>query len=106
MKNVFKKIEIRNQARVHLWYQKKFEIEYPSLTKTTDGIDRFLAKACQVGVRISKNRDNEIYSPSGFSDLAQMLIRPNRCSNFKMEPYLEKAVRWKKLWPELTILDA
>src|SRR5262245_961850 len=44
-------VELRNQARVHLWYPEKFGMPYPALTKATDGIDRFLAPACMVGVQ-------------------------------------------------------
>ncbi len=32
------KIEVRNQARVHLWYEQHFGQRYPRLTRTTDGI--------------------------------------------------------------------
>ena len=35
-------IEVRNQARVHLWYEARFGAPYPPLTRTTDGIDLFL----------------------------------------------------------------
>lgn len=98
-------IEIRNQARVHLWYPEKFNIKYTALSKTTDGIDRFLAKACQVGIHVNKGKERVVYCPSGYDDLFNMIIRPNQCDNFKLGPYLEKASRWKELWPELTILD-
>ena len=33
------KIEIRNQARVHLWYPAKHGLPYPPLTRSTDGIE-------------------------------------------------------------------
>jgi hypothetical protein len=43
------KIEIRNQARVHLWYPEKHGLPYPTLARATDGIDRFLTVETQVG---------------------------------------------------------
>src|SRR3954453_18089800 len=34
------RVEIRNQARVHLWYGQKHGTGYPALQCSTDGIDR------------------------------------------------------------------
>src|SRR5256885_17095525 len=36
------RVEVRNQARVHLWYPQKHGLPYPELHGSTDGIDRFL----------------------------------------------------------------
>jgi uncharacterized protein len=47
------KIEVRNQARVHLWYPEKHGLPYPALHSSTEGIDRFLTKNTQVGIRRS-----------------------------------------------------
>jgi len=35
-----------------------------------------------------------------------MIVRPNPGPNFSAENYAEKAMRWKALWPELTVLPA
>src|SRR5262245_41486084 len=43
-------IELKNQARVHLWYQKRFGHDYPQLCSSTDGIDRFLIECTCVGI--------------------------------------------------------
>ena len=37
-------LEVRNQARVHLWYPEKHGLPYPALHYSTQGIDRFLTK--------------------------------------------------------------
>jgi hypothetical protein len=98
-------IEVRNQARVHLWYVEKFGAPYPPLTQSTDGIDRFLMPCAQVGIR----RDGagyKLYAPKGVDDVARMIVRPNRIPNFQAARYDEKAARWKALWPELTVLPA
>jgi hypothetical protein len=96
-------IEVRNQARVHLWYGEKFGTSYPPLSRACDGIDRFLMPCAQVGIR-ARDDDYEIYAPAGFDDLANMIVRPNRMPNFQSEHYDAKAARWKTLWPQLTIL--
>ncbi|TKW79247.1 MAG: hypothetical protein DI543_06180, partial [Bradyrhizobium icense] len=46
----------------------------------------------------------EAYAPDGFDDAAGLIIRPNPGPNFSAESYAAKATRWKKLWPEVTVL--
>jgi uncharacterized protein len=98
-------IEVRNQARVHLWYEAKFGAPYPPLRRTTDGIDHFLMHNAQVGIR-ARGDSFEVYAPHGFDDIARMIVRPNRTPNFRADRYHEKTGRWKNLWPEITILAA
>ena len=99
------RIEVRNQARVHLWYPEKHGLPYPALRRSTEGIDRFLTKNTQIGIRRSAH-GHEVYAPNGFDDIAGMIVRPNRVANFSAENYAAKAARWKALWPELTVLPA
>ncbi len=96
-------IEIRNQARVHLWYEEKFGRPYPPLTNACEGIDRFLMHNAQVGIRPCGTQF-ETYAPKGLDDIEQMIVRPNITANFNAVLYVEKASRWKTLWPEITIL--
>jgi hypothetical protein len=99
------KVEIRNQARVHLWYPAKHGLPYPPLTCSTDGIDRFLTQNTQIGVRRAGD-GYEVYAPHGFDDVANLIVRPNRALNFSVANYAAKAARWKALWPELTVIAA
>jgi hypothetical protein len=98
-------VEVRNQARVHLWYPRKFGVPYPPATRATDGIDRFLMRCAQVGIR-RRGSTYDVYAPRGFSDIGDLIVRPNPTGNFQTERYREKAARWKSLWPELTIMPA
>ena len=54
------KIEVRNQARVHLWYPEKHGLPYPALESSSDGIDRFLTKNTQVGIRRTPGRSRRL----------------------------------------------
>jgi hypothetical protein len=99
------KIEPRNQARVHLWYPQKHGRPYPALTRSTEGIDRFLTANTMVGVRRTGD-GYEVYAPNGFDDIAGMIARPNPGPNFSPENYVAKAARWKKLWPEIRVMEA
>jgi hypothetical protein len=99
------KVEARNQARVHLWYPEKHGLPYPALHSSTQGIDRFLTRNTQVGIRRTAE-GHEIHAPNGFDDIANMIVRPNPGPNFSAANYAAKAARWKALWPELTVLAA
>jgi hypothetical protein len=97
--------EVRNQARVHLWYPEKHGLPYPPLRRATDGIDRFLTINTKVGIR--RTGDGfDVYAPNGFDDIARMIVRPNPGLNFSAANYAAKAARWQALWPELTVLPA
>jgi hypothetical protein len=98
-------VEPRNQARVHLWYHEKFHAPYGPLCRATEGIDRFLVRAAQVGVRPTGG-GCAVYAPHGLDDIATMTVRPNPCPNFRAEIYDAKASSWKMRWPELTIVAA
>jgi hypothetical protein len=98
-------VEARNQARVHLWYPQKHGLSYPPLTRSTDGIDRFLTRNTRLGIRRTGD-GYEVYAPDGFDDVANMIVRPNWAANFSAANYATKAERWKRLWPEITVLPA
>ena len=95
-------IEIRNQARVHLWYPGKFGKVYTALASSCEGIDRFLMSVSKVGLAA----DGRLYAPEGLSDIEGMTIRPSRGPFFHAGVYAQKAARWKDKWPELTVLPA
>lgn len=99
------KVEIRNQARVHLWYPAKHGLPYPPLTCSTDGIDRFLTENTQLGIRPA-GESFDVYAPHGYEDVARLVVRPNRAPNFSVANYAAKAARWKALWPEITVIAA
>jgi hypothetical protein len=96
-------VEARNQARVHLWYGEKHGLPYPPLSCSTEGVDRFLTRNTRIGIR--RTRDGyDVYAPDGFDDTAGLTVRPNPGTNFSAANYAAKAARWKKLWPEITVL--
>ena len=96
-------VEARNQARVHLWYPDKHGLPYPPLRCSTEGIDRFLTRNTKVGIRRTQD-GYDVYAPDGFDDIAGMVVAPNPGPNFSAANYAVKAARWKKLWPEITVL--
>lgn len=96
-------VEIRNQARVHLWYQTHFGHAYPPLFSSNDGIDRFASKTHCVGLRLLADDTLDIYAPYGLRDIFAFRAVPNTARPNR-ETHERKAARQKELWPELHVV--
>jgi uncharacterized protein len=96
-------VEIRNEARVHLWYEKKFGIPCHPYTSTEAAIDSFAATTCCIGIRVEPNNQWRVYAPHGLSDVFNLIIRPNQILA-PQEVYETKTTRWHNQWPTLTVL--
>lgn len=97
-------VEIRNQARVHLWFEGRFGEPYEPLASTDEALSRFVAPAFAVGVRLEPDGAITVAAPFGLDDVFDMVIRPN--------PYRPRAKGWDKAvasararWPELRVID-
>ncbi len=95
-------IELRNQARVHLWYEKRFGHAYPPLSGSTVGIDRFLVACTCVGVRCTGNEPQDVYATFGLGDLYAGILR-NNPANSKPELFEKKAASYRERWPWLRV---
>jgi hypothetical protein len=95
-------VEVRNQARVHLWYEDHFGVPYAPLRSSAEAVDRYAAHACRVAVRSSGGRF-QVYAPSGLDDLFAFVVRPNPVVAPR-DVYEAKAARWAALWPRLEVL--
>ena len=94
-------VEVRNEARVHLWYADHFGSPMPRpFRDCRDAIDHFAAVCCCVGIEVATG---EVYAPHGFADLASLTVRPNQVLAPR-DVYEAKAARWQQQWPELTVL--
>lgn len=95
-------VEVRNQARVHLWFEGKFGEPYAPLACTDEAPARFVAPAFAVGVRLEKDDAISVVAPFGLDDVFDMVIRPN--------PTRGLAKGWDRVianargrWPEITV---
>ncbi|MFZ4271649.1 nucleotidyltransferase family protein [Streptomyces arboris] len=96
-------VEIRNEARVHLWYEEKFGVPCRPYDSTEAAIDSFAATTCCLGVRLEPGGGWRVYAPHGISDVFNLVVRPNPVLAPR-EVYEAKAARWRDEWPELTVL--
>jgi hypothetical protein len=98
-------IELRNQARVHLWFDRRNGTSgYPRLTSACHGIDVFLETPSMFGIHPTGGGAFDIYAPYGFSDLFGFIHRPNPAAIGPQRRYVEKAARRKALYPRLTVV--
>jgi hypothetical protein len=96
-------VEIRNQARVHLWFEKHFGQSYPPLSSSEEGIDRFASKTHAVGVRLMPDDTLDLYAPFGLDDIFSFRITPNRIID-NSRTHMEKAERAAANWPEISVV--
>jgi hypothetical protein len=97
-------VEIRNEARVHLWYADRFGTPAPPFRDRADAIDAFAVLCCCYGVTVDADGRPRVYAPYGYGDLFEMVVRPNRRGPAPRHVYEAKAARWTTVWPELTVL--
>jgi len=95
-------VEVRNQARVHLWFEAHFGEPYAPLTHTDEALARFVAPAFAIGVRLEPDGGLDVAAPFGLEDAFALRLRPN--------PLRGLAVGWSKVtasarerWPEVVI---
>jgi hypothetical protein len=96
-------VEIRNEARVHLWYEEKYGVACVPYDSSEAAIDTFPGMACCVGVRRDRTGRWRIYAPYGLSDMFNLVMRPNPVQATRAV-YEAKAERWQRQWPSLTVL--
>ena len=94
-------VEVKNQARVHLWYKQRFGEDYPQLHSARDGIARYLVRCTCVGIDVSTG---EVFAPDGFADLAAGLLRINPLLP-REALWRAKAEHYRARWPWLTIVE-
>jgi len=94
-------VEVRNQARVHLWFEQHFGEAYAPLASTAEALTRFVSPAFAVGVALRADDSLLIAAPFGLEDLFAMRVRPNplrASTNFRR---IAQAIRSR--WPEVAV---
>ena len=102
LKDINIKLDIKNQARVHLWYKNKYKKDVRKNDSVETAVSRFASTVTCIGVKMS-NGNFKVFAPYGLNDLFKMVIRPVK-ENVTKEDYDKKCLKWKKKWPLLTII--
>jgi hypothetical protein len=95
-------VEVRNQARVHLWFEGKYGEAYSPLSCTAEALGRFVSPMFALGVRLDAGDRLRIEAPFGLGDLFALRLRPNRLRPV-ITSYERIAASAKARWPEITV---
>jgi uncharacterized protein len=96
------KLDVKNEARVHLWYKGRFGSAIAPYSSSADAIATFPTTATAVGVRRVRGKF-ECCAPFGLDDLFGLVVRPNK-RQITRAIYEAKVDRWRATWPSLTFL--
>ena len=95
-------VEIRNQARVHLWFEQRFGAPCPKFENCHESIRRFASKTHAVGVKLVRDGSLLLDAPFGLDSIFSFRLTPNYAGDNR-RTHQGKAERQMKLWPDLTL---
>lgn len=98
------KVEVRNQARVPLWFPQHFGEPYPPIACTDEALERFVAPAFAVGVRLETDGAISVAAPLGLEDVFGLTLRPNPNRSVARD-WSRVVERARARWPELTVIE-
>ncbi len=91
--------DVKNQGRVHLWYEARFGYPIAPYTSSAHAIRTFPTTAGSVGVRPASG-GLTVEAPYGLDDLFGLIVRPNK-TQINRAIYEAKVARWSMRWPDL-----
>ena len=98
------KFDVKNEARMHLWYKEKLNKNINQYINSEDAIDHWIATVHSIG--ITKENDNiKVYAPYGLSDIFSRTIRPIKHKDNSKEIYDKKVASWKERFENLNIIE-
>jgi uncharacterized protein len=95
-------VQVRNQARVHLWFANRFGCDYPELRCADESLRYYAAIVHAVGVRLEADDRLDTAAPFGLDDIFAMRIRPNHALD-NAASHAGKAQRAKAIWPQVVV---
>lgn len=101
LKQIELKIDVTNEARVHLWFADMFEVDLQQYKSCEDAIASW--NPCNaVGVTKIAGK-YKICAPFGLEDVFNMVVRPNKVL-FPRSAYEQKSQQWKSKWDRLVVV--
>jgi hypothetical protein len=97
------RVEVVNQARVHLWFEETFGRTYTPLASTDESLQRSLSRAHAVGVRLEADGTISLAAPFGVADVFALELRP--ADRAQSALHLRKGAEAKARWPEVTVFS-
>ncbi|MEO6013560.1 MAG: nucleotidyltransferase family protein [Devosia sp.] len=96
-------VQVRNQARVHLWFPQKFGIPFVPLISSSEMLSRYASKTHSIAARLEPDDRLTLIAPFGLDDIFSFRITPNPV--LANRPAHEaKGARAKSVWPEIAVV--
>lgn len=95
-------VDVKNQARVHLWYEKRFGYPCKPYRSVEEAINTWPTTATAIGTRLEKEK-LIVYAPFGLNDMFGQIIRANKIL-ITEKVYAEKCQKWRSKWDTLTVI--
>lgn len=97
-------VQVRNQARVHLWFPTKFGVtDFAPLTSSGEMLERYASKTHSVGARLEADGQMTVLAPFGLDDIFSFRIVPNPVLPNRAA-HEAKGARAQAVWPEITVV--
>lgn len=99
------KWDVKNQARVHLWFEARFGCPAEPLHSTRDGVATWPERASAVAVRMNGDGELEVLAPFGLDDLLDGFWRrnPARVTEEEWRARLDRKQPGRR-WPGVTVV--
>ncbi len=102
MKDIKIPVDVKNQARVHLWYNEKFNSNIKAYISTEDAVDSWPTTVTSLAINVNRN-GYKIYAPFGLEDVFSLTLRANK-KQITEDVYNMKVKKWTKKWKELKVI--
>ncbi len=97
-------VDVSNEARMHLWKEKKEGEKVLPYQNSEDAIGRWIATVHAIGITL-EGGNIKVYAPYGLSDIFSRTIRPIKHSGNSKELYNKKVMGWKNRFSKLTVVE-
>ena len=102
LKHLDLKFDIKNEKRVHIWYNEKYKTNRKEYELVEDAISKWGTTITCLGVRMENNK-LIVCAPYGLNDLFNLILRPVKI-DFTKEDYEKKVTKWTSKWELLKVI--
>lgn len=97
-------VDVSNEARMHLWKEKKESEKVLPYQNSEDAIGRWIATVHAIGITL-EDGNIKVYAPYGLSDIFSRTIRPIKHSGNSKELYNKKVTSWQNRFSKLIVVE-
>lgn len=103
LKDLNLSFDIKNEKRVPIWYNKKYNTNRKDYLSVEEAISRWGTTITCLGVRTTNNK-LIVCAPYGLNDLFNLTLRPVKI-DFPKEMYDHKVDKWTSKWKLLKVIN-